>query len=56
VSRVHAIIEVDGVEPVVRDLGSTNGTFVNGERVGARALHDGDELVFGNTVLRFEAT
>lgn len=55
VSRTHAVVEVDGVEPVVRDLGSTNGTFVNGERVEARPLRDGDELMFGNTRMRFEA-
>jgi hypothetical protein len=54
VSRTHAVVEVDGVEPVVRDLGSTNGTFVNGERIEARPLRDGDELMFGNTRMRFE--
>ncbi|MBV8371971.1 MAG: FHA domain-containing protein, partial [Candidatus Eremiobacteraeota bacterium] len=41
-------------EPTVRDLGSTNGTFVNGERVEARTLRDGDELRFGNTRMQFE--
>jgi hypothetical protein len=56
VSRTHAIVEVQGVEPVVRDLGSTNGTFVNGERIEARQLKDGDELMFGNTRMRFEAS
>jgi predicted component of type VI protein secretion system len=56
VSRTHAIVEVDGIEPVVRDLGSTNGTFVNGERIEARPLRDGDELMFGNTRMQFEAS
>jgi hypothetical protein len=56
VSRTHAVVEVDGVEPVVRDLGSTNGTFVNGERIEARPLRDGDELMFGNTRMQFEAS
>jgi hypothetical protein len=54
VSRAHAIVEIDAGAPVVRDLGSTNGTFVNGRRVSVEALRDGDELVFGNTRMRFE--
>jgi len=55
VSRAHAIVEIDGAQPVVRDLGSTNGTFVNGRRVSVEALRDGDELLFGNTRMRFES-
>jgi len=55
VSRAHAIVEIDGAHPVVRDLGSTNGTFVNGRRVSVEALRDGDELLFGNTRMRFES-
>ena len=54
VSRAHAVVEVDGAEPIVRDLGSTNGTFVNGERVAVRTLCNGDELTFGNTRMQFE--
>jgi hypothetical protein len=56
VSRTHAVVEVTGSEPLVRDLGSTNGTYVNGERVEAQPLRDGDELTFGNTRMRFEAS
>ena len=39
---------------VVEDLHSTNGTFVNGERVGGpRPLHDGDVVTIGQTQLRY---
>ncbi len=55
VSRVHAIVEVTGGVAVVRDLGSTNGTFVNGRRVASESLHDGDELRLGKTRMKFEA-
>lgn len=55
VSRRHATIAlVDGV-PMVRDLDSRNGTFVNGERVRkSRALRIGDLVTFGSTELRVE--
>ena len=56
VSRAHAVVETAGTEPTVRDLGSTNGTFVNGARVQAARLRDGDELRFGNTQMQFEAS
>ncbi len=54
VSRTHAIIETGRHEATVRDLGSTNGTFVNGTQVDACTLSSGDELMFGNTIMRFE--
>ncbi|MEO9171305.1 MAG: FhaA domain-containing protein [Candidatus Baltobacteraceae bacterium] len=56
VSRNHAEIDLDADGPVVRDLASTNGTFINGERVesSTRAAL-GDVLTFGNTQLRLEA-
>ena len=54
VSRAHAIVEIKRGAAIVRDLGSTNGTFVNGRRVEREGLRDGDELRFGNTRLRFE--
>jgi pSer/pThr/pTyr-binding forkhead associated (FHA) protein len=48
VSRVHAVFERFGGAWCVRDLGSRNGTFVNGDRIiGERALHSGDEVVLG---------
>jgi S1-C subfamily serine protease len=47
-STRHAAIVRTGSTYVVRDLGSTNGTFVNGEKLsGERSLHDGDTLRFG---------
>ena len=47
-SSRHAEIRVLGDKATVRDLDSTNGTFVNGQRVaGERALFDGDLLAFG---------
>jgi pSer/pThr/pTyr-binding forkhead associated (FHA) protein len=47
VSRAHARLERRGAEVFVLDLGSTNYTRVNGERVGERALRNGDEVRFG---------
>src|SRR3954454_585934 len=51
VSRRHAALRVSGDGVAVEDFGSTNGTFVNDQRVqGVRALQDGDVVRFGNTV------
>jgi serine/threonine protein kinase len=56
VSRRHCLVEFRPPHARVRDLGSHNGTYVNGERVeeaaGARALADGDELRIGGTTVR----
>lgn len=51
VSRRHAHVFIKGGAPFVEDLGSTNGTFVNGERLGASAveLKNGDTVAFGGT-------
>ena len=56
VSRNHAEIRPQGDGFVVVDLGSTNGTRVNGVRVDTQLLQDGDEVSFGNTRMRFEAS
>jgi len=40
----------------VVDLGSTNGTRVNGTKVTEHQLRDGDEVRFGNTVVHFESS
>lgn len=54
VSRRHARITVDGGRATIRDLGSKNGTLVNGEPVeGDRELADGDELAIGRARMTF---
>ena len=51
----HARIESQRDGVWILDLGSTNGTFVNGERVeGRQQLHRGDLVQIGDTELRFE--
>lgn len=55
VSRMHAIIEVKGPDDVgIIDIGSTKGTFVNGQRVNKAKLQSGDTIVVGET--RIEIT
>ena len=56
VSRNHAEIRPQGDRFAVIDLGSTNGTRVNGVRVDQQLLEDCDEVSFGNTRIRFEAS
>jgi diguanylate cyclase (GGDEF)-like protein len=51
ISRAHAEILLDGGRLRVRDLGSTNGTFLNGARTDARELSDGDKLSIGEATL-----
>lgn len=56
-SRHHAVIQRSGSGFVVSDLGSTNGTYVNGERLVAdHRLADGDTITVGTVALRFEAS
>src|SRR5262245_47050198 len=47
ISRRHAEIVHSGDRILVRDLGSTNGTFCNGERITEYALNDGDKIQVG---------
>jgi adenylate cyclase len=54
VSRRHARMEVDGDGVVVRDLGSSNGTFLNGRPVDVAQARPGDELTFGKVVFRLQ--
>jgi pSer/pThr/pTyr-binding forkhead associated (FHA) protein len=45
VSRQHCLLELDGDGVWVQDLGSLNGTFVNGEKIGQRDRRAGDETM-----------
>ncbi len=52
VSRKHAKITWQGGKPVIEDLGSTNGTFVNGEKVRQQKLKEGDRVLIGTSILK----
>jgi len=52
VSREHVRFSVDSNGLSMSDLGSTNGTYVNGERLLAGTLKEGDELMIGKYHLR----
>src|SRR5262249_48376031 len=55
VSKEHCLIEQRGNDFVLRDLGSLNGTYINGERVrGEGLLRHGDEIALGATRARFD--
>ncbi|MCK6549124.1 FHA domain-containing protein, partial [Myxococcota bacterium] len=58
VSRIHAVIEAasDGQDYSIIDMGSTEGTFVNGEKVSKEKLREGDEIRLGDCrlVVSFE--
>jgi pSer/pThr/pTyr-binding forkhead associated (FHA) protein len=55
VSRRHAVIEVFGRDMIfLRDLGSTNGTYHNGRKVGVSALQSGDTIGVGRSVLKLQ--
>jgi hypothetical protein len=55
VSRRHAEIVLTGTEYVLKDLGSPNGTFVNGERITEHRLQDEDRIAMGGQVFVFKA-
>ena len=53
ISRNHAVIENQGDQIVVRDLNSTNGTYVNDQPIQHRLLNDGDQVKVGRTIFKF---
>jgi pSer/pThr/pTyr-binding forkhead associated (FHA) protein len=53
VSRQHAEIVIEGGVPILRDMKSNNGTYVNGKRITRYNLNDGDEIAIGKFTLTF---
>jgi pSer/pThr/pTyr-binding forkhead associated (FHA) protein len=52
VSRKHARIQVANADISIEDLDSTNGTFVNGEKIHQARLRDGDRVLIGTSILK----
>jgi PAS domain S-box-containing protein/putative nucleotidyltransferase with HDIG domain len=53
VSRLHAVIQPDGDEAFIEDMGSRNGTYVNGKRIQKAVLKHGDTIKIGGVFIRF---
>ena len=53
ISRIHCAIRIWEEACIVKDLGSTNGTFVNDVRVNLAKLQNGDHIRLGNTTFEF---
>ncbi len=53
VSRRHFTVSMAGARYQINDLGSGNGTLLNGQKVNTTYLNDGDHIEIGNTVMRF---
>ena len=56
ISRRHAMLEIKGDAATVSDLGSTNGTFVDGVRVRSKGIEAHQEFSLGTTTLMFIVT
>lgn len=54
VSTSHAVIRKENFKLTIEDLGSTNGTVLNGQRINKADLVHGDEFVIGSTTFKFE--
>ncbi|HUF04022.1 MAG TPA: FHA domain-containing serine/threonine-protein kinase [Aridibacter sp.] len=55
-SRHHCLLEIAPPQIFIRDLGSTNGTYVNGQRIDAVHLKSGDQIQGGETILEVEVS
>ena len=55
VSRKHAKLTTQAGKIVIQDLGSTNGTFVNGEKIKRARLKEGDRVLIGTSILKLIA-
>ncbi len=55
VSRRHAKLTVTGDQIFIQDLGSTNGTFVNGEKIKRARLTEGDRILIGTSIIKLVA-
>ena len=55
VSRRHARIQLQGGVITIEDLGSTNGTFINGEKIQRAALKESDRILIGTSILKVVA-
>ncbi len=53
-SRLHAELKKLGEEYIVTDIGSRNGLFINDERIVQKKLSDGDKLIIGKTVYKYD--
>jgi pSer/pThr/pTyr-binding forkhead associated (FHA) protein len=56
VSRRHARVTLQGEALMIEDLGSTNGTFVNGEKIKRARLKEGDRVLIGTSIIRVALT
>lgn len=56
VSRKHAKVGFVGEQILIADLGSTNGTFVNGEKIRQAWLNEGDRVLIGTSILKVVST
>ena len=54
ISANHAIVEASDVSVKIKDLQSTNGTFVNGDKINEKVIHEECEVKFGDLIFKLE--